>query len=69
MMKSSLIAPCGMNCGICIGHLSDKNKCLGCREMCESKPNQCKKCTIVHCEILKENKMLFCSKSVKNSLA
>jgi hypothetical protein len=56
-----LIAPCGMNCGICLGHLRDKNKCLGCREMSESKPNQCRKCIIVHCKILKENKMLFCS--------
>ncbi len=60
-MNPSLIAPCGMNCGICIGHLRDKNKCLGCREMCETKPNQCRKCIIVHCEILKNNNMLFCS--------
>jgi hypothetical protein len=56
-----LIAPCGMNCGICIGHLRDKNKCLGCREMSKGKPESCRKCTITHCEILKEKKMLFCS--------
>ncbi len=60
-MKSSLIAPCGMNCEICIGYLRDKNKCLGCREVCENKPNSCRKCTIVHCENLKEKKMFFCS--------
>jgi hypothetical protein len=60
-MNSRLIAPCGMNCAICIGHLRDKNKCLGCREMGEGKPKQCRKCAIIQCKILKENKMVFCS--------
>ena len=60
-MKAALIAPCGMNCGICIGHLREENKCLGCREMCETKPNQCRKCIIVHCKTLKIKKMAFCS--------
>lgn len=60
-INSKLIAPCGMNCGICIGHLRDKNKCLGCRELSEGKPESCKKCTIINCKILKDNKMLFCS--------
>ena len=64
-ITSRLIAPCGMNCGICIGYLRDKNKCLGCREMSEGKPNSCRKCTIMHCKILKENKMLFCSDKCK----
>ncbi len=26
-----LIAPCGMNCGTCLGYLREKNKCVGCR--------------------------------------
>jgi len=65
IIKSKLIAPCGMNCGICIGHLRDKNKCLGCREMSEGKPSQCRKCTIMHCKVLKENKMSFCSDKCK----
>jgi hypothetical protein len=25
--NKQLIAPCGMNCGICLGYLRDKNKC------------------------------------------
>ncbi|HUO97972.1 MAG TPA: DUF3795 domain-containing protein [Rhizomicrobium sp.] len=29
-LKSKLIAPCGMNCGICKGHLRAKNRCPGC---------------------------------------
>lgn len=60
-INPKMIAPCGMNCGICIGHLRDKNKCLGCRKMSEGKPESCRKCIIMHCKILKEKKMFFCS--------
>lgn len=61
IITPKLIAPCGMNCGVCISHLRDKNKCLGCREMSEGKPEGCRKCIIMHCKILKEKKMTFCS--------
>ncbi len=30
-MRAEFIAPCGMNCRLCIGFQRDKNKCLGCR--------------------------------------
>lgn len=30
-MKTNLIAPCGMNCGICMAFLREKNRCPGCR--------------------------------------
>jgi 1-deoxy-D-xylulose 5-phosphate reductoisomerase len=60
-MKSDLIAPCGMNCAICVGYLRDKKKCPGCREMNKNKPEYCRKCIIMHCEILKNNKWKFCS--------
>jgi hypothetical protein len=50
-----------MNCGICIGFLREKNKCLGCREMSENKPEYCRKCIIMNCEILKKKKEKFCS--------
>jgi hypothetical protein len=29
-IKASEIAPCGMNCRLCIGYVRDKNKCYGC---------------------------------------
>lgn len=29
-MKKELIAPCGMNCGLCQLHLRAENKCPGC---------------------------------------
>ncbi len=60
-MNQKLIAPCGMNCAICLGYLREKNKCLGCREMSENKPFYCRKCIIANCEILKKNKWKYCS--------
>jgi hypothetical protein len=30
-MNAHLIAPCGMNCGICMAHLRERNRCPGCR--------------------------------------
>ncbi|MFA5021914.1 MAG: DUF3795 domain-containing protein [Patescibacteria group bacterium] len=60
-MKSNLIAPCGMNCGICLGYLREKNKCLGCRGINKNKLDSCRKCSIKNCQILKKNKMFFCS--------
>jgi hypothetical protein len=29
--RKELVAPCGMNCGICIAYLREKNKCPSCR--------------------------------------
>jgi hypothetical protein len=29
-MHKTLIAPCGMNCGLCYYHLRDKDQCPGC---------------------------------------
>ena len=60
-MKNNLIAPCGMNCGICLGYLREKNKCPGCRDRDENKPGYRVKCIIKNCPVLKENKMKFCS--------
>lgn len=60
-MKSSLIAPCGMNCATCMGYQREKNKCLGCREMSKSKPESCRKCAIARCKVLKEKGLFCCS--------
>lgn len=60
-MNASLIAPCGMNCGICIGHMREKNKCPGCNAMDEEKPGYCRKCIIKNCPVLKEKNLNFCS--------
>lgn len=56
-----LIAPCGMNCGICIGHIREKNKCPGCREIDAYKSSYGKECIIRSCQNLKNNNWKFCS--------
>lgn len=55
-----LFAPCGMNCGICIGHLRNKNKCDGCNFEGGNKPHYCKKCVIKNCEYLMGSSSGFC---------
>ena len=60
-MKAKLIAPCGMNCGICLASFREKNSCPGCRYMDITKPEYCRKCIIRNCSILKKNKLKFCS--------
>lgn len=56
-----LIAPCGMNCGLCIGHLRDKKPCGGCfKKDDENKPKYCRSCAIVNCEFLNKTKSGFC---------
>jgi len=59
-MKSSLIASCGMNCGICRAHLREKKKCHGCRGSNENKSFSCANCIIKNCNELHKNKLKFC---------
>jgi hypothetical protein len=60
IIKSSLIAPCGMNCALCLGYQREENKCPGCNEMDKGKPKYCRKCTIKNCKELKKSKKRFC---------
>lgn len=64
-MESELIAPCGMNCGICSGYLAHKNDvkskgirmpyCIGCR------PRD-KQCAFLkkRCTLLIEGRVQYC---------
>jgi hypothetical protein len=54
----SLIAPCGMNCGICMAYLRKKNKCNGCRATNVWKPVTREQCKIKNCSNLSSQ---FCS--------
>lgn len=56
----NLIAPCGMNCGICIAYLREKRKCPGCREFNKNEPITIAKCKIKNCETFKKDKSKFC---------
>ncbi len=61
-----LIAPCGMNCNLCLGFLRDKNKCPGCRDYYSGKPDYRKSCIIKNCKILKQNNWKYCSVKCNN---
>ena len=56
----SLIAPCGMNCGICMAYLRERNKCPGCRGPDINKSTSCTKCSIKNCASLQKNGAGFC---------
>jgi len=63
--KEELIAPCGMNCGICMAYLREKNTCPGCRKYNAKKPDTRSKCIIKNCIELKKNNSKFCIKCEK----
>ncbi|MEJ2108805.1 MAG: DUF3795 domain-containing protein [Acidobacteriota bacterium] len=54
------IAPCGMNCALCIGYLRSKNRCDGCRSSDGIVPEYCKKCVIRNCKKLSKFRRPFC---------
>ena len=64
MMKSlnkySLIAPCGMNCGICMAYLREKNTCTGCRGVNTYKPVTRVRCKIKNCKNFRSGKAKYC---------
>ena len=59
-MDNSLIASCGMNCGICMAYLRDKNICYGCRIDFGYKAKSCSGCIIKNCELLAKTQSNFC---------
>ena len=59
-IRSEMIAPCGMNCGLCIGYLRDKKPCLGCTGADTNKPKHCIVCQIKHCSEMDRSEQKFC---------
>jgi len=55
-MKEELIAPCGMNCRICLGYQREKNQCKGCRSETKGRV----RCIIKNCSIIQSNESGFC---------
>ena len=55
-----LIAPCGMNCGICLAHLRENNPCPGCRGSDAGKPVTRTRCKIKTCENFRNGKRKYC---------
>ncbi len=48
-IEKNLIAPCGMNCAVCQGHLRENNPCPGCRDDSVKKPKTRVNCKIKTC--------------------
>lgn len=48
-MNTKSIAPCGINCDICLGFQREKNKCVGCNNE-GNKPRHCTICSIKYCK-------------------
>ena len=59
-LHPALIAPCGMDCGLCVAHLREKNQCGGCNGSDGSKPKHCVSCRIKHCDELVAAEAGFC---------
>lgn len=60
-MNKNLIAPCGMNCGLCLSYLRDKNKCPGCFSG-RKVSGKCIKCGIKLCKERKGDYCFNCDK-------
>jgi hypothetical protein len=60
-LHAQLIAPCGMNCGLCMAYLREKNTCKGCRSSHEGKAKSILSCTIRTCETIRKSEAGFCS--------
>ena len=59
-LTSELIAPCGMDCGLCSGHLREKNRCPGCNGDDTDKPRYCLTCKIKTCDAIASGAISFC---------
>ena len=60
LQGARLIAPCGMNCGLCLAFQRKKNRCQGCLGSNEHKPDYCVRCTIACCEKRQKGDQEFC---------
>ncbi len=52
-MDQNLVAPCGMNCNLCIGHLREKNRCNGCSSGKSLLRKSCSNCYFRKCDYQK----------------
>ncbi len=59
-MKTTLIAPCGLNCRLCRAYIRNRNSCPGCRYDDIDKSQYCVKCKIKNCSHLSSKSARFC---------
>jgi hypothetical protein len=60
VMQTTLIAPCGMNCSLCIAYIRKRNPCHGCRCDDSKKPKTRAACRIKTCDTLKQGNAGYC---------
>lgn len=58
--KSSMIAPCGINCGVCSAYLRERNTCTGCRGADFDKCITRIRCKMKTCDALQDGKTKYC---------
>jgi len=61
LITAEMIAPCGMNCALCIGFLRERRPCAGCNGDDTHKPKHCVECAIRHCEEMGQDAGGFCT--------
>ncbi len=59
-IPTTLIAPCGMNCRLCVAFTRAQNPCPGCRADDGAKPKTRVRCFIKTCAIRKRRAARFC---------
>jgi hypothetical protein len=59
-IRTGLIAPCGMNCRLCLAYQREKNVCPGCRGDDSRKMKSCLACRIKKCERIARNGARYC---------
>ena len=59
-IKPSLIAQCGMNCGLCYVFQREKNKCPGCGKLSAGMPVSIERCKIRTCGFFANCNAKFC---------
>ncbi len=60
MNEQDLIAPCGMNCGVCLAYLREKRKCPGCHGEDSGKTVSRLRCRIKTCVTIGQSRSGFC---------
>ena len=61
MIRKSQIAPCGINCALCVAHQRKRNKCGGCNGPEDQKIFHCTVCKIKNCKERPTGKTGYCS--------
>ena len=59
-MRAALVAPCGMNCRLCMAHTRPRNPCPGCRATDAGKPKTRAFCRIKTCRKMVNGGFRYC---------